>query len=143
MNIMNFTELISTGILIIGILAFCVSVVTQVLKNVGGLKNIPTDILVFVLSIAMTVVTFMAFMQIKGYPIVWYMVVAAVILGFFVAFVSMFGWERLTSLRDRYIYKDELYEDEMDPENEFELVEGLKPLEDDTETPSEETEAKE
>ena len=36
---------------IIGALAFVVSVVTQVIKGVGVFSKIPTDILVFVLSI--------------------------------------------------------------------------------------------
>ena len=36
---------------VIGILAFCVSVITQVFKGVGVLSRIPTDALVFVLSI--------------------------------------------------------------------------------------------
>ena len=33
---------------VIGILAFCVSVITQVFKGVGALSRIPTDALVFV-----------------------------------------------------------------------------------------------
>lgn len=41
---------------VIGVLAFVVSVITQVFKGVGVLSKIPTDILVFVLSIVLTVV---------------------------------------------------------------------------------------
>ncbi len=39
---------------VIGILAFTVSIVVQVFKGVSVLKKIPTDILVFVLSIGLT-----------------------------------------------------------------------------------------
>ena len=47
---------------VIGALAFMVSVITQVFKGVGVLSKIPTDILVFVLSIGITVVAFVAYM---------------------------------------------------------------------------------
>lgn len=43
----NMTVLIA----VIGALAFCVSVITQVFKGVGFLAKLPTDALVFVLSI--------------------------------------------------------------------------------------------
>ena len=48
---------------VIGILSFCVSVITQVFKGVGALSRIPTDALVFVLSIGITVAAFVAYMQ--------------------------------------------------------------------------------
>ena len=57
--VMNTTLIIG----IIGVLAFAVSIITQVFKGVSGLKKIPTDILVFVLSIGITVVAFIAYMQ--------------------------------------------------------------------------------
>ena len=46
-------------IAIIGVLAFMVSVITQVFKGVGALSKIPTDILVFVLSIIIRVQSFL------------------------------------------------------------------------------------
>ena len=48
---------------VIGILAFAVSIIVQVFKGVSFLKKIPTDILVFVLSIGLTVTAFVAYMQ--------------------------------------------------------------------------------
>ena len=47
---------------IIGSLAFVVSVITQVIKGVGAFSKVPTDILVFVLSIGITVAAFVAYM---------------------------------------------------------------------------------
>lgn len=86
----------------IGILAFIVSLITQVFKGVGVLAKIPTDILVFILSIAITVVAFIAYMQYIKLVIIWYMYVAAVIAGFIVAFVAMYGWEKLSELWKRF-----------------------------------------
>lgn len=86
---------------VIGILAFLVSVVTQVFKGVGFLSMIPTDALVLVLSIGITVSAFVAYMQYIQMQILWYMILAAIMAGFIVAFVAMYGWEKLTELWKR------------------------------------------
>lgn len=87
---------------IIGVLAFLVSVITQVFKGVSVFSKIPTDILVFVLSIGLTVVAFIAYMQYVQQAILWYMILAAIIAGFIVAFVSMYGWEKFSELWKRF-----------------------------------------
>jgi len=87
---------------VIGALAFMVSVITQVFKGVGVLAKIPTDILVFVLSIGMTVTAFVAYMQYIQQTILWYMILAAILAGFLVAFVAMYGWEKFAELWNRF-----------------------------------------
>lgn len=94
---MLFTNM--TAILaVIGALAFIVSVITQVFKGVGVLSKIPTDILVLVLSIGITVTAFVAYMQYIQQTIIWYMILA----GFLVAFVAMYGWEKFAELWSRF-----------------------------------------
>ena len=87
---------------IIGILAFTVSVVVQVFKGVSVLKKIPTDILVFVLSIGLTVTAFVAYMQYVQQTILWYMIIASILAGLLVAFVAMYGWEKVSELWKRF-----------------------------------------
>lgn len=87
---------------VIGILAFTVSVVVQVFKGVSVLKKIPTDILVFVLSIGLTVTAFVAYMQYVQQTILWYMIIAAILAGLLVAFVAMYGWEKVSELWKRF-----------------------------------------
>ena len=87
---------------IIGALAFMVSVITEVIKGIGIFKRIPTDILVFVLSIGLTVAAFVAYMQYIQMVILWYMLMAAVLAGFVVAFIAMYGWEKITELWKRF-----------------------------------------
>lgn len=94
---------------VIGVLAFCVSVITQVFKGVGFLSKIPTDALVFVLSIGITVAAFVAYMQYINMVILWYMILAAIMAGFIVAFVAMYGWEKLTDLWKRMSKTDNFY----------------------------------
>lgn len=98
---MLFTNM--TGILaVIGALAFIVSVITQVFKGLGVLAKIPTDILVLVLSIGITVTAFVAYMQYIQQTIIWYMILAAILAGFLVAFVAMYGWEKFAELWSRF-----------------------------------------
>ena len=87
---------------VIGALAFMVSIITQVFKGVGVLSKIPTDILVFVLSIGLTVIAFVAYMQYIQQVILWYMVLASIMAGFIVSFVSMYGWEKFSELWKRF-----------------------------------------
>lgn len=87
---------------VIGALAFIVSVITQVIKGIGIFNKVPTDILVFVLSIGITVIAFIAYMQYIQMAILWYMILASVIAGFVVAFVAMYGWEKLSGLWKRF-----------------------------------------
>mgnify|MGYP000283659565 FL=1 len=103
MNIMETIVANMTIILaIIGTLAFFVSLITQVIKGIGIFARVPTDILVFVLSIGITVAAFVAYMQYIQMTILWYMVLAAIIAGFVVAFVAMYGWEKLSDLWKRF-----------------------------------------
>ena len=64
---MNILETLTSNIMIIlaviGAIAFIVSVITQVIKGVGVFAKIPTDGLVLVLSIGITVAAFVAYMQ--------------------------------------------------------------------------------
>lgn len=95
-------EQITTLMGAIGAIAFVVSVITQVLKGVKPLDKLPTDILVFILSIVLTLVAFFAYASYAGLTILWYYVVGAVIGGFIVAFVAMYGWTKLSELWDRF-----------------------------------------
>ena len=87
---------------VIGLLAFTVSIIVQVFKGVSFLKKIPTDILVFVLSIGLTVTAFVAYMQYIQQTILWYMILAAILAGLLVAFVAMYGWEKGSELWKRF-----------------------------------------
>lgn len=93
---------ITSLVAVIGALAFMVSIITQVFKGVGVLSKVPTDILVFVLSIGLTVIAFVAYMQYIQMAIVWYMIIAAIMAGFIVAFVAMYGWEKFSELWKRF-----------------------------------------
>lgn len=100
MVIQQAVQIVPYALCLIGVLAFMVSIVTQVLK--GVFKSLPTDILVFVLSIGITIIVFVAAMQYSQQTIVWYMILAAIMAGFVVAFIAMYGWEKFSELWKRF-----------------------------------------
>lgn len=79
---------------IVGILVVVTNIITQVLKKLTWDK-LPTNILAVLIAMALTLAVFFAYCEIKGVAIVWYMIVAAVVLGFFVAYAAMFGFDKL------------------------------------------------
>lgn len=89
-NIFDWSLILS----IVGVLVLVTNIITQVLKNLTW-EKLPTNILAVVIAMALTLVAFFAYCQIKGIAVVWYMVVAAVVLGFFVAYAAMFGFDKL------------------------------------------------
>ena len=90
------------AMMIVGILAFVVSVIIEVIKNVSFLKKIPTDLVVIVLSEVLTVLSFLAYMSYNSIAVTWYLAVGSFIAGFFVAFVAMYGWDKITELYNRF-----------------------------------------
>lgn len=84
---------------IIGALVAVVNIVTQVIKKTTRDK-LPTNVVVLLLSVVLTLVAFFAYAQIEALSVAWYMVVAAVVVGFFVAYAAMFGFDKLKESLD-------------------------------------------
>lgn len=87
---------------VIGVLAFTVSVITEVTKSVSFLNKIPTDIQVLVTSILLSVLSVLVYVDLSKTKLIWYYIVGAVVLGFFVSFIAMYGWEKLTTMYNRF-----------------------------------------
>lgn len=103
----NLIANITMILTVIGILAFVVSVITQVTKGWGFLNRIPTAIQVYVTSLVISVLGIVIYLQVKGFKIVWYYIVGAIVLSFFIAFVSTYGWAQLKELWNRSKFKKE------------------------------------
>ena len=98
------TDLINYGttlVAIIGVLAFIVSVITQVIKEMPVISNIPTSLLVIMLSVTITPAAYIAYAQYSYMQLHWYMIAASIIAGFFVAFVAMFGWDKISDIYNK------------------------------------------
>lgn len=89
-GILNWSVIIS----IIGVLVVLTNIIVQVLKKVTWDK-LPTNILAVIIAMVLTLAAFFAYCQIKCVAVAWYMVAAAVVLGFLVAYAAMFGFDKL------------------------------------------------
>ena len=89
----NLAELIS----IIGALVVVTNIIVEVVKKATWDK-IPTNILAVVVGIALSVVALFAWANIYGVAVLWYYVVAAVVVGFMVAYAAMFGYDKLKEI---------------------------------------------
>ena len=106
MNVNEIMQYLSYLLIAIGVMAFIVSVVTQVIKSWPGLEKLPTAAVVIVLSLILCPAAFMALMAWQKQPITWYMVFACMIAAFVVALVAMDGWERIKEIWERTAYKE-------------------------------------
>ena len=79
-NVFNIPVLLS----IIGALVVVTNIIVQVLKN-----------LTWDVSMVLTLVAFFAYCQICSITVEWYMVVAAVVVGFLTSYAAMFGFDKL------------------------------------------------
>lgn len=86
-------------ILIIGALVAVTNVIVEVVKKLTWDK-LPTNILATVVAVVLTMVSFFAYVSYAGLTIVWYWVVAAFIVGIFVAYAAMFGFDKLKEVLD-------------------------------------------
>ena len=94
-NIMQYIPLAVSAVLLAAlILTVVTNIITQVLKKLTW-EKIPTNILAFLVAMAVTLLAFFAACQIMAWAVTWYMVAGAVALGLFVAYAAMFGYDKL------------------------------------------------
>lgn len=93
---MNYSELISQLLMVVGLLVIFVNIVTEVTKKIYNFKSAQSlNIYVAVISIVFTMISFVAYWQINGMILTWYLIIAFVIVGFMVAYAAMFGFDKL------------------------------------------------
>ena len=103
---MKFTDIVNliiqSGSVFAIVLMALVTAVTMIVEVVKRLlPKIPTDLVVFVISIALTVLALYVYASVMAITVMWYYAVGAVTVGFAVAYAAMFGWEKFNELWSR------------------------------------------
>lgn len=88
----------ATLILVLGVLVFLVNLIVEVTKNLWPLDQVHTNYYVTGLSISLTVLSYFIYLSYTSSKFIWYYLIAAIIFGFMVAYLAMFGWEKLIKL---------------------------------------------
>ena len=87
---MDLTVLLSY----VGALVVLTNIIVEVLKKIIW-EKIPTNILAVTISLVLTLVAFFAYTSYNNITIQWYYVIAAIVVGFLVAYAAMFGYDKL------------------------------------------------
>lgn len=97
-------QIVTMMLMAMGVLAFLVSVITQVIKNLGVLKEMATNIVVVALSVILTLGCAIAYLQYIKEPILWYYIFACIIASFIISLISMQGWKAIFEIWNRTKY---------------------------------------
>lgn len=103
---MTINEIISAiiqyGSVFMGVLLFLVTATTMVVEVLKRLlPKIPTDLVVFIVAIGLTVLALYIAATVFGVEMFWYCWIGAVAAGFAVAYAAMFGWDKFHELWSR------------------------------------------
>ncbi|BDF72883.1 hypothetical protein CE91St41_38660 [Oscillospiraceae bacterium] len=103
---MNYTEVVSTLLMIIGGVTILTNIIVQVFKTVTWDK-IPTNFFALIVSEVLTLAAGAAYAQIQGIAITWYLVFAAVVVGLLSAYAAMLGYDKLVEALKNWPKKTE------------------------------------
>ena len=98
MDINVMMQYVTYGLALIGVLAFLVSIIVQVIKEMPGINKIPTSIVALATSLILCPVALIILCT--------YYIVASIVGAFIVYLVATGGWERVKEIWDRTKYKD-------------------------------------
>ena len=91
---------------VLGILAFAVSLIVQMTKELPGLSKIPTQLYAIIVSLVVNVAALYVYANYTGIAIANYYIVLAVFASFVVSYVSINGWDTLNQLYVRFTGKN-------------------------------------
>lgn len=96
---MDYTSIMNTiftygSILLsaVALLVFATNIIVEVIK--GLFPKVPTNIVAFFVALVVTVLTVVILCTILEITIMWYYAVGAVVLGIFVGYAAMFGFDK-------------------------------------------------
>ena len=105
-NIIN--NLFAYGAIVLGamiLLCFATTITVEVVK--GLFKKVPTNIVAFIVSMIVTILAVIILCAVLEIHFLWYYIVGAILLGIFVAYASMYGFDKFKETWEHFkAYKD-------------------------------------
>lgn len=97
MDIINNIDIAAVMAEILAVVAAMVAVtniIVEVIKKLWG-DGCPATPLAFVVAMLVALVGLLVYCSTTGAAVLWYYIVCALLLGFFVAYAAMFGFDKL------------------------------------------------
>ena len=101
MNMELLMQYVTYLLMAIGVLAFLTSVITQVIKEMPGLKKIQTNAVALVVALILCPLAVVILCIYLSIQIIWYYIVGAMIAAFIVYLVATGGWEKVAEMWQR------------------------------------------
>jgi len=103
-NVEILMQYLTYAFMAVGVLAFIVSMVVQVVKEMPVLRNIQTNVVALAASLVLCPLAVIVACQYFNIVITWYYIFASFIAAFVVYLVSTGGWEKITQMWNRTKY---------------------------------------
>lgn len=95
---MNYILAVVFGLMVV------TNIITEVIKKLTWDK-IPTNLLVVIIAEALTLISGAAYSQINNVAVAWYHIVGAVIVGIFVSYAAMFGFDKFRQAMEQIVHE--------------------------------------
>lgn len=104
-NTETLMQFVTYLLIVVGVVSFLVSVITQAIKEMPKLKNVQTNVLALAISLILCPLAVIVACQYFNIVITWYYIFASFIAAFIVYLVSTGGWEKVAKMWNRSKYK--------------------------------------
>lgn len=104
MNVELLMQYVTYALMAIGVLAFLVAAIVQVVKELPGLRCIQTSLVAFAVSLMLCPLAVVIVCQYLGIAVTLYYIIASIIAAFIVYLVATGGWERVAEMWKRTKY---------------------------------------
>ena len=98
-------QYVTYGLALIGVLAFLVGIVVQVIKEMPVLSKLPTAAVALAVALILCPMALVALLAYYKQPVTWYYIFACIIAAFVVYLVATGGWDKVREIWDRTKYK--------------------------------------
>ena len=91
----NLFEYASLLLTVMAVLVFVTNIIVEVIK--GLIPKIPTNLVAVIVALIVTVLALYILCAVLQISVMWYYAVGAVVLGIFVGYAAMFGFDKFKS----------------------------------------------
>ena len=103
-NVELLMQYVTYALMVVGVLAFLVAVIVQVVKELPGLQRIQTSVVALLVPMILCLLAIVIVCRYFEIVIVWYYIFGSFIAAFVVYLVATGGWERITAIWNRTKY---------------------------------------
>ena len=88
-NIFNYATILLT---VMAVLVFATNIIVEMVKNL--FPKVPTNLVAVIVALIVTVLAMLILCAVMEITVMWYYAVGAVVLGLFVGYAAMFGFDK-------------------------------------------------